>query len=1159
MSKKLNRESQSAIRRAVALVALGVPLFIGSSAMAADGTWTATGDGIWSTSASTNWSAGVVASGIGAKARFDQVNITADRTITLGENVTIGSIDKIHDKASSYHKTTFDTGAYTLTFDVSSGWALLKSDRDNNVFNGSYAANDSLNFAVASSRTAQFNGTLSLGAGLTLHKIEGGTLQMNNAMPNLLGTVMVSNGSLNLNGDAGDSLAHVAGLNLVGGTLSLQGGLNDVDRLGTAPIKLGGGTLNFKDFKGVTAGAETAGAVELTTSHSVIRTESGIGSITFSSLTRSDRATVAFRDYSATKQVKFATAPTVTHGIMAPWASTWGNDWLTYDATNGIQTFASYGTGAETTWVADNTDPLNPVYVHAKPAANVIMTEDRMLYTLKADAGRTVDLGGKKLTLLDGGLIKGGSSAATISNGTLTAGDGTAPAELTVTVNNDSSSSGRDLFVGAVIADNNGQAVTLVKGGQGLLRLDAQPTHTGGTYINSGKFAINANMTLEDLHLSPAVSSFVGNSYQLGLKGTFGWHILGNPSEGTVSGMTAILKGDTTFDIEQDLETARFDVYQRATLNLTLGSDDAALPTKYSVTKKGTGSLRITTADWAGTTIIEEGILNLHDVGSNFTTGALTIGAGDGSKNAGLYLGNGDSSSEKTYGNAIEVLAGSGARKFGSYYYKGNVLVKMTGAFNLGADLEIANSGSHIMTLAGPITGAGGITKTDGGKLVLDNANSTYSGDTVLKQGLLQAPQGLSPNTRLVFASSGIDGSQAVVMTSGQFKRTLGSGVRWESVGSAPASGGLAAYGGDLTVDLNGDGAQTLTWGDSYFVGNGGVLQLNYAHKENGSTNVITWTDHINLNGAEREINVGKNLTTQDLIDPETGLPVLDPVTLNPVQVPVYNDYAVVNGNLTNGGLLKSGNGKLVLNGAGTDLSSVRIIATYTNDGKTSGVGQLVLGAHMATAQKLSNLTIQQDSVTSLYTGVLDVTTNTLIIDNSDFATVEAMITQGAIMTSANSYNGKSAAMVHVPGTEPLLAQLNNTLRGKSFDDNSQIVRFTYLGDADLDGDVDASDVAKWALNFTGELSGGPTATKAWTQGDWDKDGDVDASDVAKWALNFTGELSGAGLVVDAPGASPAAVAMLQSMGMTVVPEPGSMLLFGAAAMTGLIARRRRF
>jgi hypothetical protein len=63
---------------------------------------------------------------------------------------------------------------------------------------------------------------------------------------------------------------------------------------------------------------------------------------------------------------------------------------------------------------------------------------------------------------------------------------------------------------------------------------------------------------------------------------------------------------------------------------------------------------------------------------------------------------------------------------------------------------------------------------------------------------------------------------------------------------------------------------------------------------------------------------------------------------------------------------------------------------------------------------------------------------------------------------------------------------------------------------------------------------------------------------VAKWAVNFTGELGGGGLAVDVPiaiGGEPLAALHALGFSVNVVPEPAALPLLVAA---GLFAARRR-
>ncbi len=117
------------------------------------------------------------------------------------------------------------------------------------------------------------------------------------------------------------------------------------------------------------------------------------------------------------------------------------------------------------------------------------------------------------------------------------------------------------------------------------------------------------------------------------------------------------------------------------------------------------------------------------------------------------------------------------------------------------------------------------------------------------------------------------------------------------------------------------------------------------------------------------------------------------------------------------------------------------------------------------------------------------------------------------------------------------------TFSGQTVDATTVLVKFTYLGDANLDGAVDISDLGRLATNWQ--------TSADWSGGDFDYSGFVDISDLGRLATNWQ---AGVG---DPLGPSFDQALASVGLGGVVVPEPGTLGTVVLAAWSLKRPRRR--
>lgn len=470
----------------------------------------------------------------GGTVQLSNIRVDANNQAQFGSNITNAAALELEATAEWVLRTVI-SGTGTVT---KLGNSTLNLSNNNTYSGATSVANGTL-------RLTGPNGSLSSTSGITLSGRTDALAAVNTLSLTNRRAVSVSGGSTS-NGSTVITVSSTAdivpgmtisGPNIPGGATVLSvgsgtqftisaaatgsassqtfsfGAANNTNRINNAaPITSLGGAVRFEN-NGDAANTytESLGALALTSGPTAIAAGK-IGSaadpaestLTFASLARSAGATVNFANIGGPEigsgiqnRVMFTGGLTLDDSIVGGWATV-GNDWVTYDVTNGVQALpaGSYNTGAPGTWISTSNVKINA----AQTLGAVNLTINSLNF--QDTTARTLNMNSRELTLASGGLMASGANhtlgtnnanAGTIKVGT-SAGHAPGFDELVVTVD-----TSRTLTVFSQFANNGATPMTVVKTGGGKLTMTpfaVNNTYSGGTIINAGSIEIKDKANL---------------------------------------------------------------------------------------------------------------------------------------------------------------------------------------------------------------------------------------------------------------------------------------------------------------------------------------------------------------------------------------------------------------------------------------------------------------------------------------------------------------------------------------------------------------------------------------------------------------------------------------------------------------------------------------
>jgi fibronectin-binding autotransporter adhesin len=529
----------------------------------------------------------------------------------------------------------------------------------------------------------------------------------------------------------------------------------------------------------------------------------------------------------------------------------------------------------------------------------------------------------------------------------------------------------------------------------------------------------------------------------------------------------------------------------------------------YGINKQSSGTLELSNANtFSGQFSLQGGTVildNSQSLGTD-TTDPVLLSALTSTSNASLFLSNNVNLTNNLVVQANQNASSISINIGGATTLTGTA--SFTGGITLNQGVQLAVPASATLNVSGiirdgTVTGDA-VAKINPGLLNLSGANTftggfTARGGTTIvgnnqSLGTLSSAQvsgTSSTSPALLLTSNGITLPQNITVVSNVNSTSTQYGA---TLGGAPAQTASTWTGNIILnqpVNLTAGGAGTVTFSGNISDGIGG---------QNSTGTVYNFS--------------GSNITKSDA------------------------GTVILSGSNTYSGSTNISGGTLIL-------ASPFALSPETN---------LIVGAGASVITNTSGgVTVNSLNLA----GTFDLKNSVLVVENSTLTAVNALVSAGF---NGGAWNGTSGiisstaaadtthlttlGIIQNSSNQSAGSVLKNTMDAQSGLTNTDIlVKYTYYGDANLDGQVDGSDYSLIDNGYLNHLTG-------WYNGDFNYDGVVDGSDYTLIDNAFNSQ--GVSL------ASAVATAQLAGSGPSAVPEPAALSLIGVASLAVLLGRRGR-